>query len=187
MTAPLCRPAIFLDRDGTLIEEVNFLSRVEDLRLFPFTAEAVRLFRSAGFRIVVITNQSGVARGLIEEAVVHAIHDRIQDCLENGIDAFYFCPHLPNAGCRCRKPGLALVEAASQALQIDAAASWFIGDKLIDVETGKNAGMRSAMVRTGYGKLEEAAAAGIADVVADDLLAAAREIIALHAALPLEA
>lgn len=187
MTASSRRPAIFLDRDGTIIEEVNFLSRVEDLRLFPFTAEAVRLFRSEGFRIVVITNQSGVARGLIEEPAIHSIHDRIQAGLENAIDGFYFCPHLPNAGCRCRKPGLALIEAASETLQIDLPASWFIGDKRIDVETGRNAGMRSALVRTGYGKSEEAAVAGVADVVAADLLEAAREIMALRAAQQREA
>ena len=96
------QPAVFLDRDGTLIEEVNYLSRVEDLRLFPFTANAVKLLKDAGFLIIVVTNQSGIGRGIYTEADMHAVHEAIQAELSGAIDAFYFCPHLPDAGCKCR-------------------------------------------------------------------------------------
>jgi D-glycero-D-manno-heptose 1,7-bisphosphate phosphatase len=107
------KKTIFLDRDGTLIEEVDFLSRVEDLKLFPFTRRAVELFRSNGFRLIVITNQSGIGRGLFDEEAMHSIHRQIQLELNDAIDAFYFCPHLPDAGCTCRKPRSGMIESAT--------------------------------------------------------------------------
>jgi len=174
------RPAVFIDRDGTLIEEVNFLSRVEDLRLFPFTADAIAAFRNAGFLIIVITNQSGIHRGKYGEADMHSIHDQIQADLGGAIDGFYFCPHLPSAGCDCRKPSLGMINAALADFQVDLERSWFIGDKKIDVETGHNAGIRSAMVMTGYGRKHLPLVERDADFVGDDLLAAARHITATH-------
>ncbi len=147
----MSRPAIFVDRDGTLIEEVNFLSRVEDMIIFPFTPPALKLLKEKGFYVIVLTNQSGIARGKYTEAEMHAIHDAIQHEVGGLIDAFYFCPHLPSADCHCRKPNLGMIEAAQKDFDIDMSASWMIGDKNLDVWIAENAGIKSAMVMTGYG------------------------------------
>lgn len=171
------KPAAFIDRDGTLVEEVNFLSRIEDLRVFPFAAEALRLLSDAGFYIVVVTNQSGIGRGLYTEADMHAIHLEMQRQLGGLIDAFYFCPHLPNAGCRCRKPNLGMIETAAKDLSIDLANSVMIGDKALDVETGFNGGFLTAMVRTGYGVKDAGKLNARPDVIADDLLEAVRRLL----------
>lgn len=171
------RPAAFIDRDGTLIEEVNFLSRVEDLRIFPFTAEAIRLLKENGYRIIVVTNQSGIGRDIYDEAAMRSIHDEMQRRLDGAIDAFYFCPHLPCDGCSCRKPNLGMIESAESDFEIQRAGSWMIGDKKIDAETGFNAGIRTAMVRTGYGKSHEAEMERLPDIVADDLLAAVDQLL----------
>ena len=171
------RKAAFLDRDGTLIEEVNFLSRVEDLRVFPFTLEAVRRLKDAGYLIVVVTNQSGIGRGIYDEAAMNAIHDAMQEQLDGMIDAFYFCPHLPCDGCLCRKPKLGMIESAVKDLSIDLSESWMIGDKKIDVETGKNAGSRTAMVMTGYGRSHVEQLSSTPDVLAENLLDAVREAL----------
>lgn len=171
------RPAAFIDRDGTLVEEVNYLSRVEDLRVFPFTAEALRLLRQAGFLIVVVTNQSGIGRHIYGETDMESIHDAMQEQLEGAIDAFYYCPHLPDAGCRCRKPGLGMIEDAIADLNIDLKGSWMIGDKKIDVETGLNAEISSAMVMTGYGEKHVHSLDSPPDIVAPDLLEAVRRIV----------
>jgi D-glycero-D-manno-heptose 1,7-bisphosphate phosphatase len=168
---------IFLDRDGTLLEEVDFLSRLEDLRLFTFTKEAVQMLRSAGYRLVVITNQSGIARGFYGEVEMHAIHRQIQIELDNSIDAFYFCPHLPDAGCECRKPNLQMIKNAERDSAVDFANSWVIGDKDLDVLTGIAASMSTALVRTGYGRTHEAALQQKSTFVADDLLEAAKRIV----------
>ena len=150
------RPAIFVDRDGTLIEEVNFLSRVEDLKLFPYSAEAVGRMKDSGYLVIVVTNQSGIAREIYSEADMHAIHDAIQKSLDGAIDAFYFCPHMPDAGCECRKPGLGMLLQACSDFNIDLKNSWMVGDKVLDVETGINAGIGAAMVMTGYGRSHRA-------------------------------
>ena len=165
--------AIFLDRDGTLIEEVDFLSRVEHLRVFPYTKQALELLKAGGFRLFVITNQSGIGRGLYGEEDMHAIHEQIQVELDFMIDAFYFCPHLPDAGCDCRKPKLKMINDARDSFGIDLENSWVIGDKLLDVETARAAGMNAAMVRTGYGKAHEASLEFQPELMEDDLLAAA--------------
>lgn len=172
------RNAVFVDRDGTLIEEVNFLSDVKDLRLFSYTAEAIRMLRNRGFRIVVVTNQSGIGRGIFSESAMHSIHDAIQKELENAIDAFYFCPHLPHDGCRCRKPGLQMVEDAVRDLGISLDGSWMIGDKKLDVETGFNAGVKTSLVLTGYGKQHVDELERQPDILAANLLDAAKRIIA---------
>lgn len=169
--------AVFLDRDGTLIEEVDFLSRVEDLRVFPFTKQALELLRSNGFRLFVITNQSGIARGFYTEDAMHAIHREIQNEVGGLIDAFFFCPHLPDAGCECRKPKLGMIDSVRELFPVDRASSWVIGDKLLDVETARVAGMNAAMVRTGYGKAHEALLDFKPAVIADDLLQAAISIV----------
>ena len=166
--------AVFIDRDGTLIEEVNFLSRLEDLRFFSYTDEAIRLLKENGFLIIVVTNQSGIGRKIFEEAAMHRIHERIQSDLE--LDAFYFCPHLPTDGCDCRKPNLGMIEQASKSFAIDLENSWMIGDKTIDVETGFNAGIKTALVLTGYGEKAVKELKRKPDVVAQNLLEAVKSI-----------
>ncbi len=167
--------AAFIDRDGTLIEEVNFLSKLEDLQIFSYTAEAIRLLKNAGFLIVVVTNQSGVARKIFEESAMHAIHEKIQ--VDLTLDAFYFCPHLPTDGCRCRKPNTGMIEAAQKDFAIDLENSWMIGDKAIDVETGFNAGIKTALVLTGYGRKAQAELPRKPDVTAENLLEVTLRIV----------
>lgn len=171
------RPAAFIDRDGTLIEEVNFLSNVEDLRIFPYTAQAIAMLKQRDFHVIVVTNQSGIGRQMYDEAAMRSVHDEMQRQLGNAIDAFYHCPHLPGAGCECRKPGLGMIEYAKKDFPIEMGASWMVGDKRIDAETGFNAGIRTAMVRTGYGATQETEMDRIPDVVADDLLSAVEQIL----------
>ena len=171
------RKAVFIDRDGTLIEDAGYLSRVEDLRIFPFSLSALRLLKTSGFLVVVVTNQSGVGRGFFDETTVNAIHERIRNDLEGMIDGFYFCPHVPGEGCACRKPNTAMIETACADLNIDLARSWMIGDKAIDVQTGRNAGVGTALVLTGYGMGERAELASQPDIVANDLLGAVNLIV----------
>ncbi len=174
MTKDKIKKAVFIDRDGTLIEEVNFLSRLEDLRLFDYTSEAIRLLRDDGFLIVVVTNQSGVGRRIFEESAMHAIHEKIQSDLR--LDAFYFCPHLPTDGCRCRKPNLGMIELATKDFAIDLENSWMIGDKTIDIETGFNAKIKTALVLTGYGQKAIKELKRKPDVIAETLLEAVKSI-----------
>ena len=172
------RPAVFLDRDGTLIEEVNFLSRLEDLRIFPFTRDAVRSLKDNGFLVLVVTNQSGIARGKYAEADMHTIHGHIQIELLDSIDKFYFCPHLPRAGCECRKPSLGMINSALADFEIDIENSWMVGDKKLDVETGKNAGLRTALVLTGYGQRHKGTLKCEPDLVSENLAVAVKAIVA---------
>lgn len=159
---------VFLDRDGTMNEEVHYLYRPEDLVLLSGCAEAVRLLNEAGYRVIVVTNQAGVARGYYTEADVDALHVYMNTLLagENAhVDAFYYCPHHPEHGmgkykkkCRCRKPETGMFEQAEKDLPdgIDRNASFMIGDKLLDTEAGKRFGVTSILVGTGYGaKLRE--------------------------------
>lgn len=174
------KKVIFLDRDGTLIEEVDFLATVEETRLFNFTVEALSILRAAGFEFVVTTNQSGIARGYFDEAAVDAIHQRIQEKLnESGlrIESFQYCPHFPDAGCACRKPGTGMIEMAVDGQSVDLANSWVIGDKILDVNMGRNAGTRSALVMTGYGMAHRKEIDWTPDIMAENLLAAAKEIV----------
>lgn len=173
----MTKPAAFIDRDGTLIEEVNFLSKVDDLRIFPYTNEALQLLKDAGYLVVVVTNQSGIGRGIFDEAAMHEVHAEMLSQLPGMIDAFYFCPHLPCDGCECRKPGLGMIRAAAADFAIDLSNSWMIGDKKIDVETGRNAGMNTAMVMTGYGRVHSRSLEFTPNVMAEDLLAAVREAL----------
>ena len=190
------RAAAFLDRDGTLVAERGYLSDPAEVELLPGAAEAVRSLRAAGLAAVVISNQSGVGRGLFSLARVYEAMAALRHALRaHGaeLDAIYFCPHAPDAGCACRKPGTGLVERAAEDLQLSLRRSVFVGDKLLDIETGHRAGMRSVLVRTGYGRDEEgrraAQAAGRAvpgtalepgapDRVCDDLLEAAKWTLA---------
>jgi D-glycero-D-manno-heptose 1,7-bisphosphate phosphatase len=168
--------AVFIDRDGTLIEEVNFLSRAEDLRFFSFTDEAVKILKENGFLVVVVTNQSGIGRGIFTESAMHEIHVQIQNDLTEKLDAFYFCPHLPTGGCRCRKPRTGMIEAACADFAIDLENSWIVGDKALDVELGWNAGIKTALVLTGYGRKDIEKLPKMPDLVAETLIEAAETI-----------
>ena len=172
------RPAVFVDRDGTLIEDEDFLSDPGKMRVYDFTREALELLRDRGFLIVVVTNQSGVARGLLDESNIESIHLALSKSLSGLIDGYYYCPHGPDDGCRCRKPALGMIEDALRDLTIDILNSWIIGDKRIDLETGFNAGMGTALVMTGYGEQEVGELDRMPDIVADNILEAAREIVA---------
>lgn len=190
------QPVIFLDRDGTINEEVNYLYRPEDLRILPGVAEAVRLFNENGYQVVVVTNQAGVARGYYSEQDVENLHRYLNDLLRRSgahIDHFFYCPHHPEHGiggykrkCRCRKPETGLFERAEEYYRVDKEHSFMIGDKLIDVEAGRNYGVRSILVGTGYGsqifdKLKKEEKAGREeepyDFYAEDLMGAARYIL----------
>ncbi|HEY1187157.1 MAG TPA: HAD family hydrolase [Gemmata sp.] len=181
----MLREAVFLDRDGTLIEEVNYLSHPDQVRLIPGAAEAVRRLNDLGVLVVVVTNQSGVARGYFPESRVVEVHERLIALLaERGavVDAFYFCPHHPKEGigvyrvtCGCRKPKPGMLLAAARDLGIDLAGSWMIGDKPCDAEAGLAAGCRALLVRTGHG-------AGLSEAVPD--LAAAIDVWERHRTNP---
>jgi D-glycero-D-manno-heptose 1,7-bisphosphate phosphatase len=170
------RPAAFLDRDGTLVIERGYLADPADITLLPATAAALRDFAAAGWALVVISNQSGVGRGLFTLETVYAAMARLRRVLRGEgveLDGIYFCPHRPEAGCDCRKPGIGLITRAAEDLQLDVPTSVMIGDKLLDVETARNAGMAGVLVRTGYGREEEQRLAGgegpTPDAIADDL------------------
>ena len=153
---------VFLDRDGTINEEVEYLYRPEDLRFLPGVPEAIKRLNGAGFKVVVITNQAGVARGYYTEADVERLHSYMNRLLEEKgahIDGFYYCPHHPVHGigpykiqCQCRKPGTGMFEMAGGRFDVDKAHSFMVGDKLLDVEAGKNYGLASILVGTGYGR-----------------------------------
>ena len=181
---------VFLDRDGTLNEEVNYLHRPEDMHLLAGVPEALRRLKEAGFKLVVVTNQAGVARGYYTEDDVKELHRYMNELLAGQgvkIDAFYYCPHHPEHGigkykvrCHCRKPETGMFEMAEQDFVVDKASSWMIGDKLIDMEAGRNYGVRTVLVGTGYGAgvHEEQKKKGDFpyDLYADDLLEAYNEI-----------
>ena len=152
-------PAVFLDRDGTIIEERNYLASVDQLTFFPWTVDALRLLKRAGFVTVVVTNQSAVARGIIEESFVQAVHDQIDRRLEGTgavIDRYYYCPHFAESKieryrqqCRCRKPAPGMIEQACQDLNLDLTQSFMVGDRWLDVACGRAAGTRAILVRSG--------------------------------------
>ena len=179
--------AVFLDRDGTINVEKEYLHRPEEFEFIPGVPEAIRLLRTAGFRVIVVTNQSGVARGYYGEQAVEALHRHLDGELalhDAGVDAYYFCPHHPVEGvgeyrtaCDCRKPLPGMLVQAARDFGLDLGRSFIVGDKLADVEAGLAAGCRSILVRTGYGE-REAGKVPEGVPVCDDLLAAAKAIVA---------
>lgn len=160
------RPAVFLDRDGTLVEEAGYLDRLERLVFFPYAVDAVRLLNRSGLAVVVVTNQAGVARGIFKEAFVAEAHRHIAERLALGgarVDGFYYCPHHPEAvvealrqACGCRKPEPGMLTRAAEELGLDLSASFVVGDRWHDLEAGRRVGARGVLVRTGYGRTEEA-------------------------------
>jgi D-glycero-D-manno-heptose 1,7-bisphosphate phosphatase len=179
----LASRAVFLDRDGTINEEVNYLSKPEDFRLLPGAALAIRLLKAQVWLVIVISNQSGVARGYYTEGDVAAIHERLRADLAQagtGVDAIYYCPHHPDDACACRKPGTLLFEQAARDFDLDLAASYVVGDKQSDLLPGKLLGCGTILVLTGYGRRELAMAGRQGcqpDYIADDLYQAAKWIL----------
>jgi len=153
--------AVFLDRDGTIIEESGYLSGPEGVALIPGASGAIARLKRAGFTLIVVTNQSGIARGYYGEAELLRIHEKLDRLLEmdgSKIDRYYHCPHHPEYGgdCACRKPKTGMAEAAAGELGIDLSRSYFVGDKASDVMLGINAGGVPVLVLTGYGREERA-------------------------------
>lgn len=182
------RPAAFLDRDGTIIEDVNYIARPEDVRLLPGAAQAIRRLNERGIVVVVITNQSGIARGLLTPAQYEAVAHRLDDVLRNAsahVDATYFCPHYPavTGPCECRKPGTLLYERAISDLGLDASASMFVGDKPRDVAPATKFGGSAYLIRQAHAPSEDTDSNFRASVVGS-LLDAVDHYLATHAANP---
>ena len=178
--------AVFLDRDGTINEEVGYLDSLDKLQILPEAFEAVRLINQAGMKTVVITNQSGIGRGFFDEAFVVRVHEEMRRLfLKEGalIDGFYYCPHHPTEGiglyrqaCSCRKPEPGLLLNAAEDLVIDIGKSYMIGDTPKDVEAGQRAGAKGILVQTGYGKVADMGSTH-PDYIAQDVLEAVKWIM----------
>lgn len=190
------RPALFMDRDGTISEEVGYVNHPSRYRLFPYTAEAVKLLNDNGWLAIVVTNQAGVARGYFSEDVIRQVHDHVREELQHEsarLDAIYYCAHHPSVGeppyrldCDCRKPKPGLIQRAAADFEIDLERSWMVGDRYGDIELARNAGVHAAFVLSGYGRGEWEYQRGSwqiePELVAEDLLAAAKEILERDAA-----
>ncbi|HBB88557.1 MAG TPA: D,D-heptose 1,7-bisphosphate phosphatase [Blastocatellia bacterium] len=182
--------AVFIDRDGTISEEVGYINHLSRFRLFPYSAPAIRKLHETGYLAIVITNQAGVARGYFSEEMVQAIHKQMTEDLEASgaaLDAIYYCAHHPSVGespyqldCDCRKPKPGLLLRAARDYDIDLTNSWMVGDRYSDVELAANAGVKSALVLSGYGRGEWEHQRDKwptkPDLVAEDLLAAVNQI-----------
>lgn len=169
--------AVFLDRDGTINVEVNYLYKAEDFVLISGTVQAIKVFHKLGYKVIVITNQAGVARGYYTEADVKVLHDYLDKLLaveDTYIDAYYYCPHHLEGiveeykkECKCRKPGIGMIKQAIRDFEINLNESIIVGDKEIDILTGKNSGVgKCVLVRSGHSVEEKTT---IADIIYDDL------------------
>ena len=162
MSGTPAKRAVFLDRDGTVADEVGYVNHASRLRLLPRSGQAVKRIRAAGFLAVVVTNQAGVARDYFDESVVHETHRRLAALLEGEgtrVDKIYYCPHHPREGkppyrqdCRCRKPLPGMLHQAAEELGIDLSRSYMVGDGVVDVEAARAAGAVPILVMTGYGR-----------------------------------
>lgn len=185
------RAAIFLDRDGTITEEVGYINHIDRAQMFPWAPKAIRMLKAAGLPVIVVTNQSGVGRGYFTDELVAQVHRKIQDELaaENTeVDAFYYCPHHPNAvrevyrqNCRCRKPATGMADEAAEQFDIDLSASYVVGDTYRDMQLGFNLGARTILLMTGYGRGEYEYHRGgwtrMPDLIAENLLQAAELVL----------
>jgi len=183
--------AVFIDRDGTISEEVGYINHPSRFRVFPYAANAVRLLNESGWLAIVVTNQAGVARGYFSEEMIHAVHDQMKRDFETEgarLDAIYYCAHHPSVGeppyrldCDCRKPKPGLIHRAAEEFEIDLAQSWMVGDRYGDIELARNAGVSSAFVLSGYGRGESeqhrAEWKHEPDLVSENLLEAVQAII----------
>ena len=183
------RRAVFLDRDGTIVEEAGYLERLDRMVFYPYSVDAIRALNRAGFAVVVITNQAGIARGIVRESFVGEAHRHIAARVEAGggrIDGFYYCPHYATGtvkefarDCDCRKPQPGMLRKAAADLDLDLSQSFAVGDRWHDVGVATAVGARGILLRTGLGRREEASPQ--ADVqpaaIVDDLAAAAAWIL----------
>ena len=168
-------PAVFVDRDGTIMQDADYCSDPKQVQIFPGVPEALRRLKWKGFKLIVITNQSGIGRGLFTIEQYRAVEAEVLRQLGDGlIDATYFCPDVPGQHSSCRKPAPGMIVQATREHRIDLSRSFFIGDKEIDAECGRNAGVRTIRIRTGF---DRDAANSYADWVAVDLLEAAKIIL----------
>jgi len=170
--------AVFLDRDGTMNRDVPYCRRPEDFELFPNTAEAVKLLNESGYKVIIITNQSGVARGYFTEETLARIHQKMLGQLaeeDAHIDGIYYCPHHPDDNCDCRKPKPKMVLQAVKELDIDLQRSFLVGNKPLDIQLGQNVGCRTVLVPSAPG--EAGPGPGTPDYTAADLYQAALWII----------
>jgi histidinol-phosphate phosphatase family protein len=182
------KKAVFLDRDGTLIRQIALPHRLKQIRLMPHAAVATATLHRLGFLVIVITNQPVVARGLITSTGMDRLHTMIMNRLQKGgghLDAVYYCPHHPHADvvayrrhCRCRKPGIGLIERAEKDFFIDRRKSFLVGDTTVDMRTGQRADIRSILVKTGYGGNDGIYAVTPLAIVKD--IAAAATFISRH-------
>jgi D-glycero-D-manno-heptose 1,7-bisphosphate phosphatase len=158
------RRAVFIDRDGTISEEVGYINHPSRFQIFPYAAKAIRTLNQNGWLAILTTNQAGVARGYFAEELVHEVHSKLESELakeDAHLDAIYFCAHHPTVGeppyrldCDCRKPRPGLILRAAKEFDIDLSNSWMVGDRYSDIELAHNAGVRSAFVLSGYGRGE---------------------------------
>jgi D-glycero-D-manno-heptose 1,7-bisphosphate phosphatase len=190
MSATPGRPAVFLDRDGTINEDVGYLTDLAELHIYPYAPDAIRLLRRAGFAIVVVTNQGGIGRGVIADSLVQRTHEIMADRLARAgapVEAWYYCPHHPAAvveglatPCDCRKPGVAMPLAAAAELGLDLSRSWVIGDHWRDVQMGHAVGARAVLLRTGHGRDQETVRpeGQRVEAICDNLMAATAFVLA---------
>jgi D-glycero-D-manno-heptose 1,7-bisphosphate phosphatase len=180
----LLRGAVFLDRDGTIAEEMGYVNHVDRLQIFPYAAEAIRQLNRAEIPVIVVTNQSGVARNIFPESLMHEVHKKmIAELAAAGawIDAIYFCPHKSEDVCECRKPNPGMLERAAREHGLDLASSWVVGDRYADLEMAHAAGARGILVMTGYGRGEYELHRGAwprqPDLVTENLSDAVRHVL----------
>lgn len=173
------KPAVFLDRDGVLTEERGYIASPDNLKLFPYTAECIRRIHEKGYYAIVITNQSGVARGLFTEEALQEMNDILRK--QTNVDAIFYCPHHPEGKiekyrkkCACRKPLPGMLEAACKAYDIDMQNSFLVGDRAGDILAGQAAGVKTILVESGYGT------AGLeCDVTPDYIMKDLRDVLAV--------
>ena len=172
------KPAVFLDRDGTINEQMGYINHLSRFKLLPQAVPAIRRLNEAGVKVVVVTNQSGAARGYFPASLVDEVHALLQELLAAGgahLDGIYTCLHGPADGCACRKPRPTLMEQAAQDLDLDLSRSYLVGDRYSDIQTAANAGAKGILVLTGYGRGEY------------EYLRAAQPVQPVHVAPDLEA
>jgi len=185
------RPAVFLDRDGTIGEEMGYVNHIDRFQVFPYAAEAIRHLNEADIPVIVVTNQSGIARNIFPESLVHEVHKKMVAELAKGgawIDAIYFCPHKSEDACVCRKPNPGLLEQAAREHGLELPGSWVVGDRYADLEMGHAAGARGILVMTGYGRgeyeLHRSTWPRQPDALAANLSDAVRQILRNRAGAP---
>lgn len=181
------RKTVFLDRDGTINVEKNYLYRPEEFEFIPKVPEAIARLNNAGYQVIVVSNQAGVARGYYSEDDVIKLHQYVNEQLSKykaHIDVFYYCPHHPDAGigkykmkCHCRKPETGLFEKACEDFDVDIEDSWMIGDNIGDIKAGNNFHLKTILVRTGYGSQLEKEGFHLFQYIADDLYDAVNNIV----------